>query len=144
MDLTGIGSIAELGRSILNRVIPDPEQKLQAELALAQLAQNGEFKVLDAQLAAMKAQTDINAVEASSEKLFVSGWRPYIGWICGIGLTYQFLLRPLLPWVSTLLGHPMDAPIALDGSLQELVYGMLGFGLLRSIDKAVPHIAGSK
>ena len=144
LDLLGWGQISDFLKDIVNKVVPDPAQKAQATLALAQLEQQGEFKLIDTQLALAKSQTDINAIEASSDSLFVAGWRPYIGWVCGIALTYQYLLRPLLPWIINLFHPiiPVPIPMALDDTLTQLVYGMLGFGALRTIDKAVPHITG--
>ena len=140
IDLMGWGKVSEFLTSVLDRVVQDPQAKSDAAFKLAELEQQGEFKLLDAQLQQMKAQTDINLVEAQSDKLFVSGWRPAIGWICASALLYQYLLRPLMPWALNSLGFHVDVPIALDGTLSELVYGMLGFGLLRSVDKAVPHL----
>lgn len=144
LDLLGWGQISDFLKDVINRVVPDPTQKAQAALALAQLEQQGDFKEIDAQLALVKSQTDINLTEASSTSLFVAGWRPYIGWVCGIALTYQYLLRPLLPWIINLFhpAIPVELPMKLDDTLTQLVYGMLGFGALRTIDKAVPHITG--
>jgi len=86
--------ILNIGKEIFDRVIPDPQKKLEANLALAKLAQEGEFKEIDSQLAQMKAQTDINLEEAKNSNLFVSGWRPAIGWICAAALAYQYLFPP--------------------------------------------------
>jgi hypothetical protein len=139
----GWGSIADFANNLLNKIIPDPTQKAAAALQLAQLQQQGEFKEIDAQLAMMKAQTDVNLAEASNNSLFVSGWRPFIGWVGGAALVYQYLLRPLLPFVFNVLGHPIPDPMSLDSSLQELVYAMLGVAGMRSFDKAVPHVTGA-
>jgi len=67
---------------IIDKIFPDPAQKTQAQLALLQAQQAGEFKELDAQLQLAKGQTDTNQIEAANPKLFVSGWRPFIGWVC--------------------------------------------------------------
>lgn len=142
MDVMGWGSIADFANNLLNKIIPDPTQKAQAALQLAQLQQAGEFKEIDAQLAQMKAQTDINQVEAQNNSLFVSGGRPFIIWIGGIALAYQYLFRPLAPWIFSVFGHPVADPMALDDSLQSLVTALLGLGAYRTIDKAVPHVAG--
>lgn len=141
LDVMGWGSIADFASNLLNKIIPDPTQKAAAALQLAQLQQQGEFKEIDAQLAVMKAQTDVNLAEASSNSLFVAGWRPFIGWVGGVALVYQYILRPLLPFIFNIYGHPISDPMSLDSSLQELVYAMLGVAGMRSFDKAVPHIA---
>jgi len=140
LDILGWGKISDFLTDIFNRVIPDPAQKAQAQFQLAQLEQQGEFKLIDTQLQLMQSQTDINKVEAASNSLFVSGWRPYIGWVGGTALAYQYLLRPLIPFLFNLFGHPVPEPMALDNSLQELVYALLGVAGLRTVDKAVPHV----
>ena len=73
--------------------------------------------------------------EAASPSLFVAGWRPAIGWTCAAALAYQFLLAPLAVWVGFLIGHPVPKPPTLDEHLWELMFGMLGLGALRSLEK---------
>lgn len=115
--------------------IPDPTQKAQAQLALLQAQQAGEFKQIDAAVAASAQQTQVNAAEASSGSLFKGGWRPFVGWICGAGLCYQFLLRPMLVWGSGALWH-VQAPPELDtGTLLDLLGGMLGLGAMRTVER---------
>ena len=134
-DLTGLGSVADLAKGIIDRVLPDPAAKIEAAFKLNQLQQDGEFKLIDAQLQAMQMQAEVNKVEAGSSALFVSGWRPFIGWVCGSALVYQYILRPLLPWVVTLCGGHIDPPMGLDNIFSEIIMGMLGMGGLHSYDK---------
>src|SRR5881392_2703979 len=94
MDLTGIGSIVDLGRDILDKIFTDPSQRADAELKLLTLQQAGDFKEMDDDLQRALAQTNINAVEASNPSIFVSGWRPAVGWVCVGALIYQYILRP--------------------------------------------------
>lgn len=131
-----LGSILDIGRDIIARVFPDPAQRAAAELELFKAQQEGAFKELDDALQRSLAQTNINAVEAANPSLFVSGWRPAVGWIGVAALAYQYLLRPLVPWLSTAAGHPVPDMPGLDGGLFELVSLMLGLGGLRSFDKA--------
>jgi hypothetical protein len=80
-------------------------------------------------------QTEVNKVEAASQSLFVAGWRPYIGWVCGSALCFQFILRPLIAW-GTQLAHGTAVPPSLDMSdLFTLLFGMLGMGAMRTVDK---------
>ena len=130
-----VSSIFEIGRAILNRVFPDPAQRAAAELELFKAEQEGHFREMDAELQRSLAQTNINAVEAASPNLFVSGWRPAVGWIGVSALAYQYLLRPLLPWVLQSTGHAVPDMPGLDGGLFELVSLMLGLGGLRSFEK---------
>src|SRR3990167_4140531 len=93
---------------LLDRLIPDPEARARAQLDLMKLQQDGAFKELDAQLQINLAQTEINKVEAASQNGFAAGWSPLAGYMCVAGLGYEFLIRPLLPWVLTVSG--IDAP----------------------------------
>lgn len=120
---------------IIDKLVPDPQAKAQAQLQILQMQQAGEFKELDAQLQMAKGQTDTNLVEASNPKLFVSGWRPFIGWICGLGLASQFIIAPFATWAATLIGHPVTFPTLDLGTLMTLLAGMLGLGTLRTTEK---------
>lgn len=120
---------------IIDKIFPDPAAKAQAQLAMIQAQQAGEFKEIDAQLAMAKGQTDTNLAEASNTKLFVSGWRPFIGWICGLGLASQFIVAPFATWAATLIGHPVTFPTLDLGTLMTLLAGMLGLGTLRTTEK---------
>jgi hypothetical protein len=85
----------------------------------------------------VKGQLDVNALEAKHKSVFVAGWRPFIGWIGGAALAYQFLLYPLLLWGVALSGVDIVAPPVLDAdALWVLVSGMLGIAGMRSFDKS--------
>ncbi|CAB4161672.1 Holin of 3TMs, for gene-transfer release [uncultured Caudovirales phage] len=129
-----IGGVIEAGLKILDRVLPDPTQKLAAQLELLKLQQAGEFKALEADLQLALAQTEVNKVEAASADPFKSNWRPAAGWICVLGLAYQFLLQPLLAWGSTIQGYPAPPVLEL-GDLYGLLFGMLGLGAYRSVER---------
>lgn len=127
--------IVTIGEKILDKLIPDPAAKAQAQLDLLKLNQAGEFKQLDAEIALATAQTDINKVEAGSSDKFTSRWRPLIGYICGAGLAVQFLVAPLFTWLATLCGHPVVFPTLDMGTLLTLLLGMLGLGSMRTVEK---------
>lgn len=131
-----IGPLLEIGKSIISKVWPDPTAQAEAQLKLLQLQQAGEFKELEANLQLMLAQTDINKAEAQSASNFRGGWRPFIGWVCGFGLAYQFLIRPLANGVFAYLGHGMPMPDLDTSTLMALITGMLGFGGLRTFEKS--------
>ena len=120
---------------VLDKLIPDPEARAKAQLDLMKLQQDGEFKSLDMQLQVNLAQAEINKVEAASQNGFQAGWRPLAGYTCVAGLVYEFLLRPLLPWVLTVCGVEAPPLPSLDDVLFELMFGMLGLGTLRSADR---------
>lgn len=135
LDLTGLGSVFDFGAKVIDKVWPDPAQRDAAKLELFKAQQAGEFKEMDQVFELAKAQVNVNAVEAASTDPFTSRWRPFIGWICGAGLGIQFIANPIATWVAALLGHPIAFP-ALDlGTLMTLLFGMLGLGAMRSLDK---------
>lgn len=82
------------------------------------------------------AQTRINEIEAQHKSVFVSGWRPYIGWICGTALGWNYILQPLVLWIGFLLGYDLSAAPQLDTSeLSTLLLAMLGTAGLRTYEK---------
>ena len=128
MSLDPISAALDLGNTLITRIFPDPAQAANAKLELIKLQQSGE-------LASMTAQTDINKAEASNPSLFVSGWRPAIGWVCAFALAYQYLLRPLSGTIATLFGITLPPLPGLDDNLWQLMMGMLGMGGLRTYEK---------
>lgn len=127
--------IAGLLGKVVDRVWPDPAQRAAAAQAIAELQQAGEFKQIDAQLAAMKMQTEIATVEAGSADPFVSRWRPFIGWVCGLGFGWNFIGLPVTRVVCDLMGHPMAIAPADMTEMMPILLGMLGLGGLRTYEK---------
>jgi hypothetical protein len=123
-----IDALLTLGSSLIDKFFPD---KTQAETAKAQLLQ----MQVSGELAQMAGQLEINKVEAANANLFVSGWRPAIGWVCAMALAYQYLLRPLLSWATVAAGYNFPAMPGLDDNLWQLMMGMLGMGGLRTFEK---------
>ncbi len=121
--------------SVLDKVLPDPQQAAEAKLRALELAQKGDMAELDAALKIALAQAEINKVEAGTDA-FRGGWRPAAGWCCALGLGYEFLLRPILPWIIGLSGPsvPPLPPIDID-ALMALLAGMLGLGGLRTFER---------
>ncbi|HYC94476.1 MAG TPA: 3TM-type holin [Sphingomicrobium sp.] len=109
---------------LLESVIPDPQAR-QKELdrMLGALAQSD------------LSQLEVNKAEAGSGNLFIAGWRPFIGWVCGTALAYTYLFAPLAYYVGFLIGKPIPKLPTLDGNLYELMLGMLGMAGLRTFEK---------
>jgi len=128
MALDPVSALLDIGGKVLDRVLPDPAQQAAAKLELMKLQQNGE-------LAQITGQMEINKVEAASSSLFVSGWRPGIGWVCGLGFAVQFVIGPLAEWCSALAGHPVKFPQMDTGTMMPLLLGMLGLGGMRTAEK---------
>lgn len=114
---------------IVDKLVPDPAAKAAMQLQVLQLNQAGEFKDLDDQLQRDLAQIDVNKAEASTD-LFRGGWRPFIGWVSGVGLAYQYILRPLVIGFTS-----MPFPELGLETLMPLMFGMLGLGAYRTAEK---------
>jgi hypothetical protein len=84
---------------------------------------------------AMQAQADVNKIEAGSSNLFVSGWRPAIGWVCAIAIAYNFLIIPFAGFILKLASSSVTMPALDMGELWTLVTGMLGLGVMRTTEK---------
>lgn len=131
MNLLGIGSIVEGIGKIADDLFTSDEERLKIAL---------QEKAIDAQL--VKGQLDINIAEAKHKSVFVAGWRPFIGWVGGIALAYQFIIYPLMLWGWTwfqsmgwISMQTTAPPVFQSGPLFAIVTGMLGIGGMRSFDK---------
>jgi hypothetical protein len=105
-------------------LIPNPADRLQQfQLIMTALQQ------WDAE------QNEVNKVEAANPSVFVSGWRPAIGWTCAFALFYQYIVVPFATWGFAL--HHIEVPPLpkLDENLWQLTTGMLGLGGLRTLEK---------
>jgi len=114
---------------LLDKFIEDKDQKA----ALAhEIATMGEKHSQEAML----AQLEINKAEAASGSLFKGGWRPFVGWTCGVAFAYHFVIQPLLIFIFSYIGiEPPDLPEFDVGTLLPVLGGMLGIGGLRSYEK---------
>ena len=82
-----------------------------------------------------KAQLEVNAVEANHNNIFVSGWRPFIGWCCGLSLTYHFILEPIIQYILIVNGVQFETPEFDFSQLSTIVMAMLGMSTLRTYEK---------
>ena len=121
-------ALIEIGGRLLDKIIPDKDAREKAQAELLRAAQDQDFQKAIAQI-------EVNKMEAQHTSLFVAGWRPAIGWICVIGLGYNFLLYPMMTWLVAVSGAEFTPPPLLSENLMELVMGMLGLGALRSFEK---------
>ena len=128
MALDPVTAVLDIGGKLIDRMWPDPAQAATAKLELIKLQQSGD-------LAQMTGHLEINKVEAANANIFVSGWRPAIGWVCALALLYQYLVRPLAVAVFAAVGHPLPVMPGLDENLWQLMMAMLGMGGLRTFEK---------
>ena len=111
--------------NLFDRLFTSDEERAQAQAVLMRLAQNPGA-----------LQVELNKIEAAHRSIFVAGWRPFIGWICGVALAWHFLGHPLAQWASAVWATPPAVPPLLDDSnLMELVLALLGLSGLRTFEK---------
>ncbi len=128
MSINPLDSVFELGKSVIERIWPDANKRAEEMRKLEELKQKGDLAELNAFVQLTMAQIKTNQIEAAHKSLFVAGWRPFIGWVCGVGLAYNVILSPILdiwftvPEVKTELLYPV-------------LMGMLGLGGLRTFEK---------
>ena len=137
-DLIGIGSILEGVGKIAGDLVTTDKERIELEL---------EGRKLDLEQARIDqatdlAQVEVNKIEAASSNLFVSGWRPAVGWVGVAGLAYQFLGYPFMQWAWAfgqgidLIPQGLSAPPDLNvEQLMTLLAGLLGFGGMRTFEK---------
>lgn len=105
--------------NILGKVFTSEEERLQAQAVLERI-----------RLHPAALQVSLNKKESQHHSLFVAGWRPFIGWVCGLGLANTFIINPLLQWFCDVSGPEMPLDVMI-----ELVIAMLGLGTLRTVEK---------
>lgn len=132
MDLLSL--IPFVGK-VIDRIFPDPAQADAAKLELMKMQQSGELAQLAADTDLAKGQLAINQAEAANENLFVSGWRPFIGWTCGSAYAYAYVFQPFLSFIFSASGHPVDLPEIGLSELSPILLGMLGLGTMRTVEK---------
>jgi hypothetical protein len=120
-DLTGIGEVAGVVGSVIDRIWPNKTEQEKQEMQAAMLVVQG--------------QLDVNKAEAGSSSVFVAGWRPFIGWVCGGACAWNWIGLPIAKAGLALAGVTLDlAPADLTEMLPVLM-GMLGLGALRTFEK---------
>ncbi len=125
---TPLELVSDIAGKVLDRLFPDPDKKQAAMLELAKLQQSGELQVIAGQI-------ELDKLEATSKSLFVSGWRPAVGWVCVCGLGYQFVLRPLASGIFDACGHPVVFPVLEMDVLISMLVALLGVGGMRTVEK---------
>ena len=119
------GGTVKAVAGVIDELHTSEEEKEQLKLRYAEV----ESKLKEKQL-------DINKVEAGHRSIFVSGWRPFLGWVSGLSIGYVYLFQPLLDMILQMFGVKVDWVVLDLGQLMPLILGMLGLGGLRSFEKA--------
>ena len=121
------GSIGEMADGVagaIDRFVETKEEKAAAELLMTKAQQEPD-----------KWQAEINKIEAGHRTLFVAGARPFIMWVCGVGLACNFVLFPIISWALALKGIAIAMPVIQTGELMTLILSLLGLGSLRTYEK---------
>lgn len=134
MNPLALGFLGDAVRSVLDRVFPDPIERARAEVELIKAQSEGTFDQRAAQALAL-AQIGVNNTEAASPGIFKGGWRPAAGWVCVGALAWQFVARPMVAFGFAVAGHPLPELPTIDDALWELLFGLLGLGALRSVER---------
>lgn len=116
-------AVSALG-NVFDQLFTSDEERAQANIVLTKIAQQPHL-----------LQAEINKIEAAHRSIFVAGWRPFIGWICGLGILWAFLLHPVFEWLVALKALGVEPPQINTDHLLELVLAMLGLGALRTAEK---------
>ena len=124
-----IPQIAPILGNVLDRFFPDKEKAAEAQRAI-------ESALLENAAQINLAQIEVNKAEAQHRTIFVAGWRPFIGWVCGIALAWHFVGVPVTVFFIAWAGAEVPELPAFDmNSLMTVLMGMLGLGGLRTVEK---------
>lgn len=134
-----IDLVRDVGGKLIDRLWPDKiaqeKERAQAEFELFRLTQVERMTDKANDLALAVAQIEVNKEEAKSANLFVAGWRPFIGWICGASFAYSFLIGPIVTQVSIAYGYNFPMPPIDMANMMYVLGGMLGLGGMRTYEK---------
>jgi hypothetical protein len=123
-----LSAVLDIGGKLIDRLWPDPAQRDAAKLELLKMQQSGDLAIITGQL-------EVNKEEAKSASVFVSGWRPFIGWVCGMACAWNWIGLPVVKAGLLVAGHGLDLRPADLTEMLPVLMGMLGLGGLRTIEK---------
>ena len=125
---TLLPSLLPVVGDVLDRFFPNKEEKERAEREIA-------AKLTEHLAKIDLAQLEVNKAEAASRNIFVVGWRPFVGWTCGMALAYTYVVQPILVFGLAHYGYWVDLPPLDMSTMMPVLLGMLGLGGLRSFEK---------
>ena len=125
---TLLPSLLPVVGDVLDRFFPNKEEKERAEREIA-------AKLTEHLAKIDLAQLEVNKAEAASRNIFLAGWRPFVGWTCGMALAYTYVVQPILVFGLAHYGYWVDLPPLDMSTMMPVLLGMLGLGGLRSFEK---------
>lgn len=131
--------VYDAGMVLIDRFFPDKDkqaaERAAAELELLKMTQSERMADKANEVLLATAQIEVNKEEAKSDNVFVSGWRPFIGWTCGSAFAYAFLIGPIISQVSIAYGYSFPLPPIDMENMMYVLGGILGLGGLRTFEK---------
>jgi Holin of 3TMs, for gene-transfer release len=132
-----IAPIIDIAGKLFDRLIPDKAAAEKAKSEFAAVAQGQEFQIALAQIA-------VNAEEAKSASIFVAGWRPFVGWVCGIAFAYVAVFEPIARFIAVVaFGYKSPFPVIDTMLTLQVLGGLLGLGAFRTYEKKQGVARGS-
>ena len=135
MAIDPITAALDVGKVLIEKIWPNVVDQAREIRLLEELHQKGDLAELNARVEAMKGQLEINKVEAGHKSIFVAGWRPFVGWVCGFGLLYASVIEPLMRFIATVNDYTGTFPVLDTTITMQVLLGMLGLGLMRTKEK---------
>ena len=123
-----ISSLIGPATSLLDKFIEDKDQKMALAHEISTMAERHAQELA-------KGQLEVNKVEAASKSMFVAGWRPFIGWVCGIGFLSNFIIIPMANFGLALAEMSIVIPMIDTTQMMPVLMGMLGLGAMRTVEK---------
>jgi hypothetical protein len=143
-DLFGAGGVSSLLSNVIDKIFPDPAKAAEAKAQLLAAENAPIIEQANQEFQTNLEQIKTNAVEAASQSVFVAGWRPFVGWICGFALGYAAVFEPLMEFIAKTAFHYAGDFPKLDTTVtMQALFGILGLGAYRSVEK-VRGVAGAK
>ena len=135
MSFDPLTAALDVGKTLIEKIWPDPVKQSQEIRKLQELHQKGDLAILNAEVQLLLGQINVNAAEANHKSIFVAGWRPFVGWVCGFGLLYASVIEPLMRFIATLNDYTGTFPVLDTTITMQVLLGMLGLGLMRTKEK---------
>lgn len=125
-----IRSVSTLADTVVKRIWPDATEVEKEKLAQITQEMQNNFTLLLSQL-------EVNKIEASSKSVFIAGWRPFVGWVCGVSLAYAAVLEPLAKFIAVVgFGYAGSFPVIDTEITLQVLLGLLGLAGMRSFEKS--------
>jgi len=128
-------ALLEIGKGAIDKIWPDPIRRAEELRKLEAMRQKGQLAELTAEVQLLTRQMDINKEEAKSSRFFVAGWRPFVGWVCGLGLAYVSIVEPVMRFIANMSGYTGSFPLIDTTLTMQVLLGMLGLGVMRTKEK---------